>query len=206
MGDAEGMDDDGPEPTAEEMQMAAQFMQQANAQAVAEGRAPDYPEPAGGVAPAPLFPQGIPGLPGSQPAAAPAEGGTPLTFLRTHPQFAQLRMMVQAQPELLQPLLQQLGQQNPELLQLINANQQEFIQLMNEPPTDGDAAPAPGGMPGMPPAQGNQIRVTPEEKEAIDRVRFCLFSPPPTPPLFLPLLSHLVCAVCLPLSLCSSKP
>ena len=30
-------------------------------------------------------------------------------------------------------LLQELGKQNPELLTLINANQQEFLRIINEP-------------------------------------------------------------------------
>lgn len=34
-------------------------------------------------------------------------------------------------------MLQELGKQNPQLLQLINANQQEFYSLLNDMPTDG---------------------------------------------------------------------
>jgi UV excision repair protein RAD23 len=90
-------------------------------------------------------------------------------FLRQHPQFNALRMMVQQQPELLQPVLQQLGQANPGILSLINQNQQEFIQLLNEPIQP--SSPGQPGMTGMPPMGGPQyIQVTPEEKAAIDRV------------------------------------
>lgn len=58
-------------------------------------------------------------------------------FLRNHPQFNLLRQMVQSNPQLLQPVLQQLGEQNPQILQLINTHQQEFIQLINEPVEGG---------------------------------------------------------------------
>jgi UV excision repair protein RAD23 len=40
--------------------------------------------------------------------------------------------MVQANPQILQPMLQELGKQNPALLRLINENQAEFLQLINE--------------------------------------------------------------------------
>eukprot|EP01118_Nematostelium_gracile_P015472 TRINITY_DN620_c0_g1_i1.p1 TRINITY_DN620_c0_g1~~TRINITY_DN620_c0_g1_i1.p1 ORF type:complete len:390 (+),score=122.53 TRINITY_DN620_c0_g1_i1:55-1224(+) len=93
-------------------------------------------------------------------------------FLRNHPQFNLLRQMVQTNPQLLQPVLQQLGEQNPQILQLINTHQQEFIQLINEPVEGGGAQGmppgAPGGMPGMGGPQ--YIQVTPEEKGAIDRL------------------------------------
>lgn len=49
-------------------------------------------------------------------------------------------MLVQQNPALLEPVLQQLGAQNPQLLQLVNQHQQEFIQLLNEPVQGG-----PGG-------------------------------------------------------------
>merc|ERR1719240_1470884 len=99
------------------------------------------------------------------PAAAPATGGGsgPLAALRAHPQFAQLRQLVQTNPAALQSVLAQIGQQSPELLQQIHANQDEFIRMMNEPvsATPAPAAPpaagggavpglfgAPGGAPG----------------------------------------------------------
>jgi hypothetical protein len=45
-------------------------------------------------------------------------GGGPLEFLRHHPQFQMLRRAVQSNPTILVPMLQELGKQNPELLQV----------------------------------------------------------------------------------------
>ncbi|CAI7788248.1 unnamed protein product [Closterium sp. NIES-53] len=123
-------------------------------------------------APLNLFPQ-----PGQGGAAAGAEGAaTQLDFLRNNPRFQELRAMVQARPQLLQPMLQELGKQNPELLQLIQAHQTEFLQLINEPPPEGElmsqleaAAAAAAGGEGLPPGV-RAIQVTPEEQEAIARL------------------------------------
>ncbi|KAK3836976.1 MAG: UV excision repair protein Rad23 [Linnemannia elongata] len=84
-----------------------------------------------------------------------------LAFLRDQPQFQQIRELVQQNPELLQPLLVQLGQTNPQMLQLINQNQQAFLQLLNEG-HDGEEGHLPAG--------ANHIYVTQEEQEAIQRL------------------------------------
>jgi len=118
----------------------------------------------------------VPILPGGVGAPAARQPG-PFEFLRQHPQFAMLRAMVQQNPQLLQPVLQQLAAANPQILQLINQHQDEFIRLLQEP-VEGDVGGAmPGGMPGgaggpgAPPPGMQYIQVTPAEKEAIDRVR-----------------------------------
>mmetsp|Transcript_42156 Transcript_42156/g.51186 ORF Transcript_42156/g.51186 Transcript_42156/m.51186 type:complete len:387 (+) Transcript_42156:135-1295(+) len=118
-------------------------------------------------------------------AVAGAAGGAPggegtgaLNFLRNNAQFQHLLGMVQSNPQILQPMLAELARQNPQLLQLINSNQQEFLRLINEPPAEGmdmsvldqmmgGAAGGEGGEGGIPPGA---ISVTPEEKEAIDRL------------------------------------
>jgi len=136
------------------------------------GRAPSNPVPmTGGINPnTPLIPPSLLGQQGGSGTGGP----NPFDFLRQHPQFDMLRQMVQSNPQLLQPVLQQLGQQNPNLLTLISQHQQEFINLLNEPVTGGGQAPGLGGMGGMG-AQGGPggpqyIQVTPEEKAAIDRL------------------------------------
>ncbi len=47
-------------------------------------------------------------------------GENPLAFLRTQPQFLHMRQAIQQNPGLLPALLQQLGRENPQLLQVTN--------------------------------------------------------------------------------------
>ncbi|XP_076898261.1 ubiquitin receptor RAD23b-like [Bidens hawaiensis] len=107
-----------------------------------------------------LFPQEIPS------GAAGGNLGT-LDFLRNSPQFQALRTMVQSNPQILQPMLQELGKQNPQLLGLIQENHAEFLRLINEPvdASEGDLFDQ-GDQEMMPHA----INVTPAEQEAIERL------------------------------------
>lgn len=80
--------------------------------------------------PGPLYPnlnftytclvQGMPASLGG--GGVPARAGA-LSFLRENAQFQSLRVLVQANPQILEPMLQELGKQNPRLLEQINANQ-----------------------------------------------------------------------------------
>ncbi|XP_047314213.1 ubiquitin receptor RAD23c-like isoform X2 [Impatiens glandulifera] len=112
-----------------------------------------------------LFPQGLPSM-GSNTAGA----GT-LDFLRNSQQFQALRSMVQSNPQILQPMLQELGKQNPNLMRLIQEHQSDFLRLINEPVggggggTDGNTRSHPD-LGAVPPA----VTVTPEERQAIDRL------------------------------------
>ena len=104
---------------------------------------------------------------GSASAAAAAVAGAGATgglgnldFLRNNPQFQQLRQVVQQQPHMLEPILQQVGAGNPQLAQLIGQNREQFLQLLSED-VDDDAPLPPGAQ---------TISVTEEEREAIERV------------------------------------
>ncbi|KAK6605772.1 UV excision repair protein Rad23 [Botrytis cinerea] len=88
------------------------------------------------------------GRPGVDPlggagAGAAAGGLGNLDFLRNNPQFQQLRQVVQQQPQMLEPILQQ-----------------QFLQLLSE--NADDDAPLPPG--------AQAIEVTPEERDAIERL------------------------------------
>ncbi|TID20290.1 uv excision repair protein rad23 [Venturia nashicola] len=92
-------------------------------------------------------------------AAAALAGGN-LDFLRNNPQFQQLRQIVQQQPQMLDPILQQVSAGNPQLAQMIASQPQEFLRLLAED-SDEDATLPPGAQP---------IQVTEEEREAIERL------------------------------------
>ncbi|XP_006613197.1 UV excision repair protein RAD23 homolog B-like isoform X1 [Apis laboriosa] len=122
-------------------------------------------------------------------------GQHPLAFLRMQPQFQQMRQVIQQNPQLLNAVLQQIGQTNPALLQLISQNQEAFVRMLNEPVvettggTGGRTTPvsastvtpatAPGGISGGLGAgigtgsdvETSVIQVTPQDKEAIERLK-----------------------------------
>ncbi|NXJ14652.1 RD23A protein, partial [Odontophorus gujanensis] len=157
----------------------------------------------------PSLPQGIPGSPEperppvqesrppEQPQVEGQRGENPLEFLREQPQFQNMRQVIQQNPALLPALLQQLGQENPQLLQVlldpptprtfpspgtapshpacplqqISQHQEQFIQMLNEPLGElGDLEGEMGAI-GDESPQMNYIQVTPQEKEAIERLK-----------------------------------
>jgi UV excision repair protein RAD23 len=97
---------------------------------------------------------------GAGAGATGAGGLGNLDFLRNNPQFQQLRSIVQTQPHMLEPILQQVSAGNPQLAQLIGQNQEQFLQLLSEE-ADGDAPLPPGAQ---------EISVTEEERAAIERL------------------------------------
>lgn len=111
-------------------------------------------------APLNLFPQVTPGLVGT------GAGAGSLDFLRNNQQFQALRAMVQANPQILQPMLQELSKQNPQLLGLIQDHHAEFLQLINEPVEglEGDLFDQSDQ------EMAHAISVTPAEQEAIERL------------------------------------
>jgi UV excision repair protein RAD23 len=56
----------------------------------------------------------------ARPTAAVTPSAPALEALRQSPQFQQLRQLVQAQPHLLPTLMQQIGQSNPEIIEVSN--------------------------------------------------------------------------------------
>ncbi|KAG8094348.1 hypothetical protein GUJ93_ZPchr0012g18940 [Zizania palustris] len=112
--------------------------QQGNPQVLAQAIPPPV-QPSGGASgpnanPLNLFPQGVPGA-GTNPGAVGGAGS--LDAMRQLPQFQTLLALVQANPQILQPMLQELGKQNPQILRLIQENQAEFLRLVNESPDSG---------------------------------------------------------------------
>jgi len=109
------------------------------------------------------------------PARAPPQQqsiptGSALDRIRTHPQFNDLKQIVQQNPAALPQVLNLIGQQDPVLLAAIHENNDAFIAMMNEPisatpPTA--PTPSPLGAGGMPsPAQLSALLSTlgPEQR------------------------------------------
>ncbi|KAM8793368.1 LOW QUALITY PROTEIN: UV excision repair protein RAD23 homolog B-like [Eudromia elegans] len=114
-----------------------------------------------------------------------SSGGYPFEFLRNQPQFQQMRQIIQQNSSLLPALLQQIGQENPQLLQFTHVSQQishhqeHFIHMLNKPVQEssqggGGSGSSRGGTEGIAEAGSghmNYIQVTPQEKEAIERLK-----------------------------------
>ncbi|XP_019462363.1 PREDICTED: ubiquitin receptor RAD23d-like isoform X4 [Lupinus angustifolius] len=106
-----------------------------------------------------LFPQGLPNIGAAGPGS--------LDFLHNSQQFQALRAMMQANPQLLQPMLQELGKQNPELMRSTQAHQEDFLCLINQPGEGGGEGNISGQLEG---AMPQAVTVTPEEQQAIERL------------------------------------
>lgn len=97
------------------------------------------------------------------PSGVTAEQMELVQILR-QPQFVQMRAEVVANSEQLEPLLEQLGTAKPEILRLINNNQELFLEYLYSGTDQGGAG-------------GRQVvQVTPEEKAAIERLEQMGFS------------------------------
>jgi len=125
----------------------------------------------GGVSPA------VVGGGGGTTAAVPAGGPeNPLAFLRDHEMFQQIRSVIQQNPNMLSTMLQQIGQSNPQLLQIISQNQEAFIRMINEGEAGEEGEGAIPGLPGEGTGgdaldQPGVIQVSPQDKEAIERLK-----------------------------------
>ncbi|OEL38390.1 putative ubiquitin receptor RAD23 [Dichanthelium oligosanthes] len=107
-----------------------------------------------------LFPQALPN-------DSSNAGGGNLDVLRNNTQFRGLLSLVQANPQILQPLVQELGKQNPQILELIQENQAEFLRLINEPAEGAEGSLLDQFASAEVP---QTIAVTAEENEAIQRL------------------------------------
>lgn len=164
---------------------SAQAEQAAARPAAAQTQGTDQPAtaavtsaPQGGDEPVNLFEAaaaagrgGAPRTGGAETITGGAAGTQNLDFLRSNPQFQQLRTVVQQQPQMLEPILQQVAAGNPQLAQMITQNTEEFMRLLAE---DGDGEE---GEVQLPPGL-QQIAVSEEERDAIERV--CLSCCPVT--------------------------
>ncbi|KAJ5501767.1 Ubiquitin supergroup [Penicillium expansum] len=77
------------------------------------------------------------------------------------PHFQQLRQLVQQQPHMLEPILQQVAAGNPQIASIIGQNSDQFLQLLGEELEDEEGALPPGAQ---------AISVTEEERDAIERL------------------------------------
>lgn len=104
-----------------------------------------------------------------------------LDFLRAVPQFNLMRRLIQTNPAVLPQIMERLENINPQLMSIIDANREEFMRLINEPVTETEEmnadvmsqfaqALAGGGSSGPNQPQGNEVYVTEEEHQQIDRL------------------------------------
>ena len=130
----------------------------------------------GSDAPAESNPASAAGTGSEETGSSGGSGNNPLAFLRNQEEFQQMKRLLQQNPGMLNALLQNIGQSNPELLQIISQNQEAFIRMINEP--DGgesggeSGGRSSGGRPGGEDNLGESgvITVSPQDKEAIERV------------------------------------
>ncbi|OCF78567.1 UV excision repair protein Rad23 [Kwoniella mangroviensis CBS 8886] len=113
----------------------------------------DRGAPAGGAG-------GLGGVPGGPAGGAGAGAGG----LANAPHLQQIRELVQQNPALIQPLLQQIAASNPQLAQLINENPQALYELLGAG-GEGDEEDEGFGGP-----QVMQVNLTQEEAAAVERL------------------------------------
>lgn len=115
-----------------------------------------------------------------QPPAAQRQAGQPqqlaipvgpggnidVAAIQNQPQIQHLRQLMQQNPGLIQPIIQELATQNPQLTQLFAQNPAALAQIFGVPPEQLDLLE---GLADELPQQ--VIEITPEERAAIQRVR-----------------------------------
>eukprot|EP00124_Ichthyophonus_hoferi_P000295 Ihof_evm21s10 gene=Ihof_evmTU21s10 len=91
--------------------------------------------------------------------AAQSPSAGPFAHLADHDNFLQMRMLLQQQPQLLRPFLEEMGRQCPDFIRMVSSNQEAFLAALNN-----SEFPRPVGPPGS-----VGLQLTPEEKDAIER-------------------------------------
>jgi UV excision repair protein RAD23 len=112
---------------------------------------------------------------GQQGTTTTSTTSTLETMLKQHPQFNQIKAAIQNNPDLLQPALTKIAQDDPNLMSVIQQNSQEFLRLINEPVSqteddgsyDGEEDDGQGEEGDHPPGT---IFITQQEKQDIDSV------------------------------------
>ncbi|EJD03021.1 UV excision repair protein Rad23 [Fomitiporia mediterranea MF3/22] len=84
-------------------------------------------------------------------------------------QLGQFRNTVMQNPALLQPMIQQIAQSNPNLAQYLEQNPEALLQLLGAIGGEGGLEEGEGGEGGIPPG-ATVLQVTPEERAAIERL------------------------------------
>lgn len=85
--------------------------------------------------------EGIPAAPLAQGEIMVADSDSemsPLDVFDTDPIFQSLRSTIQQHPELIDAAIQQIGEANASLLEMIDANQEEFLDMLINSPNDND--------------------------------------------------------------------
>ncbi len=163
-----------PAPAAQPPPAAA--LAEPAAPAAAPAQAADPAQPAQPAQPQNLFQlaqqrqqQGQqPGTGGGLPGLG-AGGAGNLGSLAEHPQLQHLRNVMAQNPQLAQPIIQELAAQNPGLAQLLGQNPEMLAHLLNS------ALEAEGEEGGPLPPGTHVVQVTEEERAAIERVRGLVF-------------------------------
>ncbi|KAJ1736780.1 UV excision repair protein rad23 [Coemansia sp. Benny D160-2] len=116
---------------------------------------------------------------GQQQQQQQAAGRIDLEVLRQSPQFRQLQMLVRENPQMLSQVLAELAAQQPQLAVLIRNNQAEFLRMLMEGVYSDDGMAEMMQEAQLAEGEGDDgdgddgvqyIRVTQEEKEAIERL------------------------------------